>query len=117
MALRSRSSNMVAQAFVVREVVTRVYARAHLIGWVATNVRRSPGILSRYWYLLGTEPFLVAVRDRIESHIQVRLRGPIRADRIRSSFLYKLYTSDKESIRRLDAQINSSGLVLPRKHL
>ncbi|SRR6266545_1991606 len=69
------------------------------------------------WYLLGTEPFLVAVRDRIESHIQVRLRGPIRADRIRSSFLYKLYTSDKESIRRLDAQINSSGLGLPRKHL
>src|SRR6266508_1649416 len=48
MALRSRSSNVVAQAFVVRAVVTRVYARAHLIGWVATNVRRSPGILSRY---------------------------------------------------------------------
>src|SRR6266542_5908932 len=60
MALRARSSNMVAQAFVVREVVTRVYARAHLIGWVATNVRRSPGILSRYLPdLAGTFPMRI----------------------------------------------------------
>jgi hypothetical protein len=69
------------------------------------------------WYLLGTQPFLKAVRQRIELYAQVTLPEPVRADKHRCPFLYKLCTSNKEIIRRIDAMLNTSGLGLPRKHL
>ena len=69
------------------------------------------------WYLLGTQPFLNAAQQRIELYADVILRKPIRADKHRCPFLYKLSTGNKEIIRRIDATINASELGLPRKHL
>jgi hypothetical protein len=69
------------------------------------------------WYILGTEAFLVAVRERLEAQAKVQFRELVRANKSRCPFLYKLSTSNKTWIRQIEAVLNPSGLGLPRKHL
>jgi len=69
------------------------------------------------WYILGTEPFLLAVRERLEVQADVRFRSLVRANNTKCPFLYKLSTSNKVWIRQIEAVLNPRGLGLSRKHL
>jgi hypothetical protein len=69
------------------------------------------------WYLLGTAPFLSAVRERLEAQAHVHFRNLERANKSGCPFLYKLCTSNKAWIRQIEAVLNPRGRGLSRKHL
>ena len=68
------------------------------------------------WQLVGTQPFLSVAQEYIQFHSQVEIREPRRCDKDRSPYLYLIYASAQETIRRIDQALNASGLGLPRKH-
>ena len=68
------------------------------------------------WQLVGTQPFLSVAQEYIQFHSQVEIREPRRCHKDRSPYLYLIYASAQETIRRIDQALNASGLGLPRKH-
>ena len=69
------------------------------------------------WQLVGTQPFLSAAQEYIQFHAQVEIREPRRRHKDRSPYLYLIYASAQETIKRIDRALNASGLGLPRKRL
>lgn len=68
------------------------------------------------WVLLGCQDFLATAKQHIEHYAQVPINGPIRTDKHRSPHLYRIYVGKQQSIQKIDAILNASGLGLPRKH-
>jgi hypothetical protein len=68
-----------------------------------------------HWQLVGTQPFLSVAQEHIQLHAQVEIREPRRCHKDRSPYLYLIYASAQETIRRIDQALNTSGIGLPRK--
>jgi len=68
------------------------------------------------WELLGCYDFLVTAKQHIEYQSQVVINGPSRDHKDKHPYLYRIYSGNQQTIRRIDQILNASGLGLPRKH-